>query len=179
MRVELQAVVEEFESALARLHALRDAVTADAWSRRPAPERWSVGECVAHLNLTSSAYVPLLRAGLGEARTSGHAAPRRYSRDVTGWLLWKGAGPPVRMKVKTTAPFVPRGDRPPAELVDEFERLQREQVALTREADGLPIDRVRITSPFNTRVRYNVFAALTILPRHQHRHLWQAEQIVK
>ncbi len=23
---------------------------------------------------------------------------------------------------------------------------------------------------------YNLFACLTILPRHQHRHLWQAEQ---
>jgi hypothetical protein len=35
---------------------------------------------------------------------------------------------------------------------------------------------VRITSPFNERVRYNVYSALTILAVHQHRHLWQAEQ---
>jgi hypothetical protein len=35
---------------------------------------------------------------------------------------------------------------------------------------------VKIGSPFNTRVKYNVFSALSVLPRHQHRHLWQAEQ---
>jgi hypothetical protein len=60
--------------------------------------------------------------------------------------------------------------------VSEFERLQREQLVLAREADSLAIDRVKIASPFNPRFRYNLFSALSILPRHQHRHLWQAEQ---
>jgi len=36
---------------------------------------------------------------------------------------------------------------------------------------------VRVTSPFNARVRYNLYACFTILPRHQHRHLWQAERV--
>jgi len=26
-------------------------------------------------------------------------------------------------------------------------------------------------------VRYNLYACFTILPRHQHRHLWQAERV--
>jgi hypothetical protein len=61
----------------------------------------------------------------------------------------------------------------------EFDRLQAEQIAITREADGLPIDRVKMTSPFNPKLRYNIFAGLSILPRHQHRHLWQAEQAIR
>jgi hypothetical protein len=85
-------------------------------------------------------------------------------------------GPPVRTKMKTTTPFVPRGDRPAAELVGEFERLQSELVQFAREADRLPVHKIRIASPFNTRFRYNLFSALSILARHQHRHLWQAEQ---
>ena len=31
-------------------------------------------------------------------------------------------------------------------------------------------------APIDARARYNLFAALGIVPRHQHRHLWQAEQ---
>jgi hypothetical protein len=85
-------------------------------------------------------------------------------------------GPPVRVRTKTTAPFVPAADTPKAQLVGEFGRLQAEQVARVRVADEVPIDRVRITSPFDPRVKYNLYACLTILPRHQHRHLWQAEQ---
>ena len=176
VHAELQAVIDEFESALIRLRALRDRVPAARWADRPRPERWSIGECVAHLNLTSTAYIPLVRAGLDEAGRSGHAARGRYRRDLLGWLLWKSMGPPVKRKIRTTAPFVPRSDRASADLVSEFEHLQAEQLVLARQADGLPIDRVRIASPFNPRLRYNVFSALSIVPRHQHRHLWQAEQ---
>ena len=176
---ELQAVVDEFESALTRLRALRDMVPGHKWADRSGPDRWSMNECIAHLNLTSSAFLPLLRTGLDEARRSGHRAPRRYRRDPIGWLLWKSLGPPVKRKFKTTAPFVPRSDRTSADHVAEFERLQAEQLSLAREADGLPIHRVKIGSPFNTRLHYNVFSALSILPRHQHRHLWQAEQVLK
>jgi hypothetical protein len=60
--------------------------------------------------------------------------------------------------------------------VAEFDRLQEEQMELLRLADGLPIQRIKVSSPFNARVRYNTFAALGILPNHQHRHLLQAEQ---
>jgi hypothetical protein len=71
---------------------------------------------------------------------------------------------------------VPSGDRDPDELVAEFERWHAQQLALVREADGLPIQAVKVTSPVDARVRYNVFSALCILARHEHRHLWQAEQ---
>ena len=175
MQAQLADLEAEFDSALVRLHQLRKDVSVSAWGRRPEPERWSPGECVAHLNLTSAAMIPLLRAGLDEARRSGVAARPRYRRDLAGWLLWKSSGPSARFKVKTVAAFVPSADRPPDELVAEFERLQAEQIACVREADGLPIHRVKIVSPFNGRVRYNLFSALSILARHQHRHLWQAE----
>jgi hypothetical protein len=79
--------------------------------------------------------------------------------------------------VKTTAPFVPRGGDAPGTLVEAFDRLQRDQIVCVREADGLPLGRVKITSPFDARIRYNLFACMTILPRHQHRHLWQADQV--
>lgn len=176
MHAELQDIVDEFASASARLLALQQRLAAEAWARRPAPERWSPGECVAHLNLTSEAFLPLLRSALAEARRDGRPAPARYRRDLLGWVLWRVVGPPARLKSTTATPFVPTGTRPGPSLVADFERLQTTLVALAREADGLPIDRVRIVSPFDPRVRYNTFAALSILARHQHRHLWQAER---
>jgi len=175
VHAELEEVVRELESATERLRRLARGLTPEAWSRRPAPERWSPGECVAHLNLTSVAMLPLMRQGLDEARRSGAQAGARYRRDVIGWLLWKGISSPGRFKSKTAAAFVPTGDRPAAETVAEFERLQADVIVLVREADGLPIDRVKIASPFDARARYNLFSALSILARHQHRHLWQAE----
>jgi hypothetical protein len=176
MHPQLQDLASQFTSARERLHRLANTVPADGWARRPSPGSWSPAECVAHLNLTSRTFIPQLRDAVREARGLGGAAPARYRRGVIGWLLWKSMQPGKGMKVKTAPKFVPESVTPPAELLAEFDRLQDEQMELVRSADGLAIHRVRVTSPFDARVKYNAFAALTILPAHQHRHLDQAER---
>jgi len=174
---QLQAITEEFDSARSRLHELVRRTPERQWHQRADPRRWSMAECVAHLNLTSEAYVPLLQAAIDQGRRSPRSTPRRYRRDPVGWLLWRMAGPPVRHRVKTTAVFVPRGQLPLSQLLAEFDRLQQVQIGLVGAADGLDLARLWIRSPFDQRIRYNAFSCLSILPRHQHRHLWQAEQV--
>jgi hypothetical protein len=177
MHPQLQTIVEEFESAQARLHRLAQRIPESQWHRRADPERWSVAECVGHLNLTSEAYLPAIRTVLDQGRRSGPTAPRRYRRDPVGWLLWRLAGPPVRYRVKTSAGFVPRSDVPLRQLLAEFDLLQLQQIECVRSADGLDLGRLWIRSPFDQRIRYNAYSCLSILPRHQHRHLWQAERV--
>jgi hypothetical protein len=175
---QIQEIVADFEAARRRLHELARATSDERWATRADPERWSVAECVAHLNLTAEAFLPPMRRALEEARAIGGPAPARYRRDPLGWLLWKIMPPPARVaRVKTSAAFVPTGALGREALVAEFDRLQGEQVALAAAADGLPLGRVFIASPFDARARYNLFSCLSILPRHQHRHLWQAERV--
>jgi hypothetical protein len=176
MHPQLQAVVDDFGRAEERLHRLAAEVSPADWGRRVDPTRWSIAECVSHLNL-AEALMPRLRDAIARGRGLGGSAPRHYRRDPIGWLLWKMAGPPVRQRVRTSAPFEPRGPEPRDATVADFERWQREQTAIVAQADGLPLGRLWIISPFDARIRYNAYACLTILPRHQHRHLWQAEQV--
>jgi hypothetical protein len=180
MHPQLAAIIDDYERAQARLHRLRDRLTDEEWTARPSPDRWSPAECVAHLNLTSRAFLPRLREAFAAAPPG--APPARLRRDPAGWIVSVVAGPLPRVggkrigRVRTTGSFVPLGGLGPRELVDEFDALQAEQVALVREADGRPIDRLRIASPFAGNVRYSVYSALYTLPRHQHRHLDQAEE---
>jgi hypothetical protein len=176
MHPQLQRVADELAAAQARLHRLASAIPPEHWSRRPEPDRWSVAECVAHLNLTSAACQPLLEQAIARGRRLGGRPPARYRRDPIGWILWRLAGPPVKRRVKTTPPFVPRATASTAETVAEFDQWRKCQLNLLGRADGLPLGRIWITSPFDARLRYNTYACLTILPRHDHRHLWQAEQ---
>jgi hypothetical protein len=175
MNPQLQALIDEFGSARERLHRLAATVPAERWAQRPAEGSWSVAECVAHLNLTSHAYVGPLRQALSGARADG-TAPARYRRDLLGWLVWRAVRPQTKIKVKTSASFVPTAAAPAAELVAEFDRLQDEQMALVRQGDGLPLGRLKIVSPFGPAMKYNVYSAFSILPAHQHRHLQQAER---
>ena len=178
MHPQLQVVADELAAAQGRLHRLADSTAPAAWSRRADSDRWSAGECVAHLNLTALAFLPLMRRALEQAAALGGGAPTRFRRDLAGWILWRTAPPPVRFRVRTKAAFVPTGSEPLGALLMTFDRLQAEQLQCVLQADGRPIHRVAIVSPFNRRLRYNLYACLTILPRHQERHIWQAEQVL-
>ena len=179
MHPQLQSIADEYRAAGERLRKLASVAPEQWWTRRAHPDRWSVAECVAHLNLTAAVYLPLLDDALDRARALDARPSGSYRRDPVGWMLWRTMGPPVRIKTKTTAPFVPTNVRSVTALIQEFEQLQREQLKRVESADGLPLNDVRVVSPFNAKVKYNLYSCFSILPRHEHRHLWQAEEVAK
>lgn len=177
MHPQLASLVHELDAARDRLHALAATIDEPDWSRRPDRDRWSVAECVAHLNLTAEAFLPLIDEALGRAYAKGNGLRRRLRRSFAGWLLWRVMAPPPRFRVKTTKRFVPTGELPKADVIERFEALHAELLSRIERADGYPIDRVRLVSPFDAKVKYDVYASFTIIARHAHRHLWQAEQV--
>jgi len=82
----------------------------------------------------------------------------------------------IGVKIKTTPKFVPKGGQSRSQLLSEFVRLQADLITLIRSADELPLDRVKIVSPFGGRMKYNAYSAIVIVARHQHRHIDQAEE---
>lgn len=181
MQKQLKAVSDSLESAQSRLRRLSDKLSDADWSKRPGPDRWSAAECVEHLNLTSKAYVPLLRDAIARAKKLGGAPRKHYRRDPLGWFLSTMIGPRRRfgklrmMGMPTTPTFVPKAGRSRSEILSDFVRLQGELAALIQSGDQLPLDRVKIVSPFGGRMKYSAYSAFVIVARHQHRHLEQAE----
>ena len=119
MHPQLEFIADEYRAAQRRLHDLVRAIPRERWGQRSDPDRWSVAECVAHLNLTSATYLPLLDEALERARAARATAPARYHRDPVGWLLWKLMGPPVRIRTKTIAQFLPSSTVAPSILIEE------------------------------------------------------------
>ena len=173
-------LVKGFESAQLRLEKLADSIPEAAWEERTEHDKWSVAECVAHLNLTSEAYIPRIQAALSEARAMKKTTPKEFKRDFAGWFFAMMVGPLPMLgkmrigKVKTAPDFVPKGAHPKASTLATFKRDQDQLIALVKDADGLPIDEVKIKSPFGEKISYNCYSALVILDRHEHRHLDQA-----
>ena len=182
MQEQLAGIVQSLESAQSRLRRLTDQLSESDWNRKPAANRWSAAECVEHLNLTSRAYIPLLRDAIANAGEARRDPTKHYGHNALGWFLSKMFGPLRHLgrfkvgRVKTTPAFVPRPGRSRTEILSDFVRLQAELVSLVRSADGLPVNDVKIVSPFGGRMRYNTWSALVIVSRHEHRHLEQAEE---
>jgi hypothetical protein len=97
--------------------------------------------------------------------------------DLLGRILRWFLEPPIRQRVKTTAPFVPKAVRTKADAFSEFAGLQEKLVELLRDARDTDLGQ-KIVSPFDKRVRYNLYSAFRIMAAHERRHLWQAEQAV-
>ena len=184
MNSKLTRILQLLDTASARLKGLVDSVPEDRWHTRPEPGAWSAAQCLVHLNITSEAYRERLLQALEEARSlgEGRAFTGRYRCDVLGGILAAMVGPTPRIggrrrgRVKAPPAFVPSDDPPRDVVVAEFQSHQEWLAGLVRRSDGLPIHRVKVTSVFVPSVRFNLYATLLILAKHQHRHLQQAEE---
>jgi len=180
---QLVRIIASLEEAQLRLHRVAGRLTEEQAVTRRDPNRWSVAEGVAHLNITSEAFLPRIDATLEEARALGGGPPGKYRRDPAGWLLSVVVGPQKQLgryrlgSVKTPPAFVPSGAGPFPAVLADFDRHQRDLIQFVRAADGLPIDRVRLQSPFAERLTYNLYSTFLIIPRHQLRHIVHAEQL--
>ena len=181
MNAQLVKVTADLDSASGRLHRLTDGLAEWLWATRPSQDDWSAAQCIEHLNLTSRAFIPRLQEAVGRAAVRD-ADRRPYRRDLVGWVIGLSTGPMMRIgswrvgRIKTTAPFRPMEAPALDSTVAEFERLQDELRRIVRNADNRAIDAVKVVSPFEARVSYSVYSALIIIPRHQMRHLEQAEE---
>ncbi len=174
---QLAAIKEDLAVAHQRLRGLCQGLDGRSWTLRPAAGGWSIAECVTHLNITSEQYIPLLDEAIRSGRQQGIEGQGPFRRGVIGWVLLRYMEPPYRMKAKTPLAFQPTRVAPMAGTLDRFAYLQQEVQARVDRSAGLALDRLRVVSPFNARITYNVYVAFALLAAHQRRHLWQAEQV--
>ncbi|HYR28694.1 MAG TPA: DinB family protein [Thermoanaerobaculia bacterium] len=174
----LDDVEAELDDATKRAWQLIRSTDPRHFTVRPTPGSWSAAECLSHLSISTEMFLPVLRKAIDDAKARGWKSERKPSMDMLGRLLRWFLEPPIRKRVATAAPFVPKSVRAKAEAFGEFSTLQSKLVDLVQEASGLDLKRMKIVSPFDKRVKYNVYSAFLILVAHQRRHLWQAEQVI-
>ncbi len=174
----LDEVEKELNEATRRAWSLVQNTDPRHFTVRPNPGSWSAAECLSHLSISSESFLPVLTNAINDARKKNLVAKKPPKMDFMGAVLRWFLEPPIRAKTKTAAPFVPKAVRAKAEAFGEFASLQSKLSELITAARGLDLRKLKIISPFDKRVKYNVFSAFRILVTHQRRHLWQAEQAV-
>lgn len=166
---------KELNEATRRAWNLVQTTDGRLFTVRPEPGRWSAAECLAHLSLSTELFLPVLRKGIEKSLKS--KVRRKPRMDLVGRILRWFLEPPIRQRVRTSAPFVPRAVRAKADAFTEFAALQEKLVDLLRQGRDADL-REKIVSAFDKRVRYNLYSAFRIVAAHERRHLWQAEQTV-
>ncbi len=174
---ELAEHLEQIETQNTEVSELTERLTQVQFDWRPGPDRWSVGEHLAHLTLTNRPYLEAIGPALSAARAAGWTGrgPFRY-----GWLgNWfaRSMEPPPRMRVRTARRLEPHAGRTKEEVAREFAVTQEMLARAIREADGLDLRRASIRSPFLKVFKLSVGQAFNVLMGHNRRHLWHIRQI--
>jgi hypothetical protein len=171
---QARALKEEAAAVSREARALTTGMDEAALRRRPAGGGWGVAEVLQHLILTADALLPLAERAIVELERNGKRTKGPAGLGLLGWMLVKSLEPPPRMKTKTAKPFEPAEVDDPLTLTDRFVETNARLEGLIARASGMATTTVKVRSPFNANIRYNLYAALRIILVHARRHLWQA-----
>ena len=177
--LSLAGIATEFRTIAERFSDVVSFVGIAQVAKGPSPTRWSIGECLVHLTLASEAYLPVWREACNRARAEGVTGHEPFKLDLWGrfwvWFL----KPPPKIRFPAPKRFVPTEIPPGHDVLRAFLASQEQVLSTIDWAQGLAIDRVKITSAIDRRVRYSVWSSFCANASHQHRHLWQAEHVAE
>ncbi len=138
----------------------------------PAPGKWSIAQCLDHLNQTARQYGPALEGALAKnLPMRGAFAPSWMQRKM---LHMVGPANPRRLKAPRSfqAAATPESDG-----VEDFLHLQEELVRCMQAAQGLDLNRSKLRSPALPILRLSLGVAFDLLGLHAQRHLNQAQRV--
>ena len=147
----------------------------------PEPGVWSMDDCFEHLRRIDKAYCLKLSEAIPSAKSG--ATPYKPS-----WFARKFIGavsPEATRKVKTMKGVNPQATPREAPSSNETNAVQRfldqqaQLVELLQMADGKNINTAKFSSPLFALVRFTIGEALTMLVRHEQRHLAQAQRLTE
>jgi hypothetical protein len=175
MKFDVQSTSRDIADSRRRAHALIDAVSADQLMRRPDPGKWSIAECLAHLNITAETVQKFMVHGIERGKQEKKFGGGPFSIGPKGRLLVWIAEPPPKFRIRA-----PKNVRPPAtiddplQLLPTFLRAQDEWERLMHEQEGLNLAKIKVGQG---AFRVRLAAALPWMMAHQRRHLLQAENV--
>jgi hypothetical protein len=163
---------QQFQACSAAAQSLVGSVPDADLTRKPATLGWSMAECIAHLTATTHLYLPILDAALKGAPAGSGPFKMDWRGRLLKWIL----EPPYRSRVKTLPSLEPKiaGVK---KVLPDFLASQDLLFEAMKPWSGRALDKVTITSPFNKRLRYNIYSLFNVVAAHQRRHLWQAQRI--
>lgn len=155
---------------------LTDGLDDERLNWRPGEGKWSIAQCLEHTRLAADLYAaemePAIRRALARGLHGAQTAQPRHT--VVGRLIMWAVDPDIKFRMKAPRDFRPAEERYPAAVVEAYLRSHRALAALAREADGLPLGKVRFPTPEVRFIRIHLADGFALLAMHAERHLNQA-----
>lgn len=147
---------------------------------RPAPQAWSVAECLEHLNLFGKYYLPAIEKVIRTAQKRGHTPaatfiPGRMGKYFVDAIRVRD----TTFKMKSTRKFLPERKIYGHEVVAQFIAQSQQTIELLHAAKAVDLNRSPVKTAQFPLVRLRLGDALRFFVYHMERHALQALQASK
>jgi hypothetical protein len=177
---------EQVQRWLAELDAIErdgaDAVAGlsnDQGARRPAPDQWSVAECVAHLRLVGTLVLERLEPALIRAREDGKLSDRAAKLGMIGGWFTRSMQPGGAKRMPSPGNFRPPSDIPLDAAVQGWGIYHARLRRAIESAEGLALEKIRMASVASGGglLRLNAAAWIASTLAHERRHIAQMRRV--
>lgn len=173
----LRDLLRQFDEASREAQRIAEGLSDRQFNWRPGAGRWSIAECLGHLNIVGSEMLPVIDSAIGEARSRAWYSNDPFRPRLVGRWLLKATEPPVRHRKRAREEYVPRGDQGVKDVLPALVDLHGLLVSRAQAVKGLDISRPRVSAPAATLFRISLYELFLFLGAHGRRHLRQARAV--
>jgi hypothetical protein len=144
-------------------------------NHKPAPDSWSILECLEHLNRYSRYYNPVLAKVIADNSDGNYLHTISYS-----WLGKKSLDvvrPDNGKKNKTVHHMNPNNSQLGRQTIEEFLDHQTELLQLLNKAKGTNLNKKAVPIEFFKLLKLRIGETLEFMVLHQERHVQQATRV--
>jgi len=173
---ELASLQVQLATVKAEASALVSGLRESQFNWRPNPQKWSMAECLLHLNIVGDCYVRKIETALEEAKMRGIVARGGASPGFLHKWVLAATEPPAKRRYKAPRGTTPSYGQPITAVLPTFLHLQDQLTLQIEQSNGLDLRRVKVQRP-GWPFRFNLLLTLEWIAAHERRHLWQARQV--
>jgi hypothetical protein len=177
MANDVSGVTAQFENVSEDVMQSFGGLSRDQLNWKPAPDSWSVGQCLDHLIKSNEEFYPELDKLAAGARKNTFWQNWSPLSGIAGRFLVSSLKKDGQ-KVKTNAKMTPPSDIP-ADIVDRFLEHQSAFAGKIRATSEREWRKVVLTSPFIKIMTYRMDIGLEALIEHEKRHVRQAKRVME
>lgn len=173
---ELQGYRDQIAALRREAQLLTDGLTDAQRNWSPAPDTWSIAQCLDHLNKVGSLLLPRFEAAIQKARAEnllGHG-PFRYGPHERLFVRLLRPNTPLKIPVP---PLYAPDKAPVTDAAPRFLALQDGLSGVLEAANGLHLAKIKVVSPASSLVRLSLGAWFAGTVVHEQYHLQQAQAV--
>jgi len=174
---ELEEIRGELEQINRDAESLCSGLSEEHLGWRPGPKRWSIAENLIHLRTTGEVFLPTMDRVIEEAKRKDWRSDGPFKLSLKGRLFCWYTEPPPKIRLPAPPQLKPLLRGPASEALPLFLESQRWIVQRLEAANGVDLNRARITSPLAKFITMDLLTIFSVSCTHGRRHIWQARNV--